>query len=429
MLNVKLFSKNGNAMNFQSPSLRVAIVASSLRLAGAEKQTFYQARALHRAGIEARLFHLGSDGHYLGALRQAGVPLRQIYMPDKPWLMLAKLTGDLQQLRPQIVLAAQFSDLLYAIAAGRLCGALTLGGVRSDGFYELNGHGRTSSWMIHLAHGLVANSACARQNLISRGIHPGKINVLPNVIDLREFDRQMAQPLTVSLPPGRILATAVGSLHPCKRFDRFLEALALARRREPALTGVIAGRDCGVKAELQARAKELGLTPDNVIFAGEVGNVPALLARSALLALTSDYEGFPNVILEAMSARLPVLSVPAGDASHIVKHGQTGYVMEPDDVRSMAAFMIQLAQSPVTRKELGEAARKRVEQEYNSKSLAERLVAVFHDFACQHQKNTLCELLEHGVRASTSEAAASIEPQNSMTVTPSLERNLQSVSK
>lgn len=404
-------------MNFQSSSLRVAIVASSLRLAGAEKQTFYQARALHRAGIETRLFHLGGGGHYLGALTQAGLPLRQIYMPNQPWLMLAKLTGDLQQLRPQIVLAAQFSDLLYATAAGRLCGALTLGGVRSDGFYELNGHGRASSWMIHLAHGLVANSARARQNLISRGIHPGKINVLPNVIDLREFDQRMAQPSTVSLPSGRIFATAVGSLHPCKRFDRFLEALTLARRREPALAGVIAGADCGAKTDLQARANELGLTPDDVIFAGEVSNVPALLARSAMLVLTSDYEGFPNVILEAMAARLPVISVPAGDASLIVKHGRTGCVVEADDIRSMAAFMIQLARSPATRKEFGEAARKRVEQEYNSKSLADLLVAVFHGFACQHQKHTLCELLEHGVRASTSEAAVSIKPQSGVTVT------------
>lgn len=416
-------------MNSQYSSLRVAVVASSLRLAGAEKQTFYQARALHRAGIEVRLFHLGGGGYYLDALRQAGVPLRQIFVPNKPWLMLAKLIGDLWQLRPQIVLAAQFSDLLYATAASRLCGALTLGGVRSDGFYELDSHGRVSQWLTHLAHGLVANSTRARQNLVSRGVHPGKIAVLPNVIDLREFDQRMAQPPGISLPLGRIIATAVGSLHPCKRFDRFVNALALARRSEPALTGVIAGADCGAKAELQAKANALGLTPDDIIFAGEVGNVPALLAKSAMLTLTSDYEGFPNVILEAMAARLPVISVPAGDASYIVKHGRTGYIVETDDIRNMAAFMVQLAQSPAMCREFGETARKRVEQEYNSKSLTDRLVAVFHDFASQHQKYSLCELLERGTyAASTSEAAGTLKPESGMNAGSFLEHNLQTIS-
>lgn len=416
-------------MNFQLPSLRVAIVASNLKRGGAEKQTFYQARALHRAGIEARLFHLGDDGHYLGALRQAGVPLRQIYVPNKPWLMLAKLTADLRQLRPHIVLAAQFGDLRFA-AAGRLCRALILGGVRSDGFYELNGHGRISRWMIHLTDGLIANSTRARQNLASRGVHPGKIALLPNVIDLWEFDQQMAQPSAISLPPDRILAVAVGSLQPCKRFDRFLEALALARRREPALSGVIAGRDGGAKADLQAKANELGLTPDGVLFAGELGNVPALLARSAMLTLTSDYEGFPNVILEAMAARLPVISVPAGDASHIVKHGRTGYIVETDDTGSLADFMVQLAQSPTTRKKLGEAGRRHVEQEYNSKSLADRLVAVFQDFACQRQKHALYELLERSVHAtSASELSGSHDSGSGVTTAPPVERGLQSVFK
>lgn len=391
-------------MNPSLQHLRVAIVASSLRLAGAEKQTFHQARALHRAGIATRFFYLGGGGHYESVLRQTGVPLRQIYHPNKPWLMLARLISNLWRWRPHIVLAAQFGDLLYAAAAGRLCHALTLGGVRSDGFYELESHGRWSRRLIRLAHGLVANSNRAGRNLVSRGIPPEKIAVLPNVIDLADFDRRSAQASDAVLPPNRIVAAAVGSLHSCKRFDRFLEALALARRREPALAGVIAGTDCGAKAELQAKASALGLSAPDLVFLGEVGNVPALLARAAFLVLTSDYEGFPNVILEAMAARLPVISVPAGDASLIVQPGKTGYVVEMDDTRGLAAFMVELAQSPATCRNFGEAGRKCVEQEYNDESLAGRLAAIFQNFARQQRRYSLCELLEHGVTAKHPEA-------------------------
>src|SRR5438034_4550504 len=124
----------------RSRSLRVALVTSSLRLAGAEKQTVYMARALVQTGIDARLFYLGGGGHYETVLQQIGVPIIQIYAPNRPWLILARLIGALCLLRPHIVLVSQFGDLVHGGTAGRLCNALTLGGVRSDGWYELNAH-------------------------------------------------------------------------------------------------------------------------------------------------------------------------------------------------------------------------------------------------------------------------------------------------
>jgi glycosyltransferase involved in cell wall biosynthesis len=375
--------------------LRVALVASSLRLGGAEKQTAYIARALFEAGVDVRFYYLGGGGHYEAVLWQTGVPVRQIFNRNKPWKILVKLIRALRRLQPHIVLVNQFGDLRYGAIAGRCCNALLLGGVRSDGWYELRSHGCLSRLMLRLTHGLIANSQHARQTLVSQGVKPEKIEVLPNVIDLPDFDARRAQPLMKTfLPPERVFVAAVGSLHPCKRFERFLEALALARRSEPALAGFIAGADLGAKAVLQQRATALGLGPEDVRFIGECHNVPALLARSAMLALTSDTEGFPNVILEAMAARLPVITTPAGDAAMVVHHGRTGFVVPPDEARDMAEFMIKLAQSPLMRKEMGEAGRKRAEQEYNHESLANRLLGIFHHFAGQHQRTALLELLE-----------------------------------
>jgi len=384
-------------MNTQSRQLRLAMVASSLRRGGAEKQTVYIARALHNAGVDLRFFYLGCGGHYETVLREIGVPLRQIYYPNQPWKILAELIKALRQLRPGMVLVNQFGDLHYGAAAGRCCNALILGGVRSDGWYELRIHGCLTRLMLRLAHGFVANSHRARRTLAFQGVEPQKMEVLPNVIDLREFDARSALRFSDSLPAGRILVAAVGGLHSCKRFDRFLEALALARHSEPALAGVIAGADFGARAALEERAKALGMTPSDLIFLGECDRVPALLARIAMLVLSSDYEGFPNVILEAMAARLPVITTPAGDASLVVQHGKTGYVVECDDTEGMAAFMIRLARSPSMRMNLGEAGRRRVEQEYNYESLSERLVAIFRRFADRQRNASLLQMLERGV--------------------------------
>src|ERR1043165_9782693 len=227
--------------------MRIALIASSLRLAGAEKQFSYAARILCSAGINARVFYLGAGDHFETILTDAGVPLRRIYNHGQPLRMLLCLIKKFAALNPDVVLASQFGDLLFAGLAGRLCGALVLGGVRSDGFYELRTSGRRSGLMLKLSHGLIANSQRAKDNLISMGIDGARIAVIPNVIDVAQFDEKMSAPLATAAWDNRIPISAVGSLQLCKRFDRFLDGLALARQREPSLLGIIAGEDLGEK--------------------------------------------------------------------------------------------------------------------------------------------------------------------------------------
>jgi len=133
-----------------------------------------------------------------------------------------------------------------------------------------------------------------------------------------------------------------------------------------------------------------------------------------MLVLTSDYEGFPNVILEAMAARLPVLTTPAGDAALIVQHGQTGFVVQPDDAPSLANSIVKLAQSPPLRVEFGEAGRQRVEQEYDHESLADRLFGIFRRFAGQQQRTALFELLERSVPNRTTTLADAMPAESSV---------------
>src|SRR5258705_13122270 len=194
--------ENVSEMGTRGPRLRVALVASSLSLGGGEKQTVYIARALLDAGIDARLFYLGSGGHYEVVLQQIGVPTLRIYTANRPWIILAGLIRTLRRFRPHIVLMNQFGDLAYGIIAGRCCHALTLGGIRSDGLYELNVRGNLSRWLFRLGHGCIANSYHAKENLTCRGVKSCKIEVLPNVIDLQDFDAQRALPLGIPLPPN-----------------------------------------------------------------------------------------------------------------------------------------------------------------------------------------------------------------------------------
>ena len=296
--------------------------------------------------------------------------------------------------RPHIMMAGQFGDVIHAGIAGRVSGALTIAGVRSDGFWEMNTYRRRIWLMRRLPQALVANSYKARENLSSLGINPQCVKILTNVIDLQDFDSRSAQPISIPVEPGRIVVAAIGRLNRDKRFDRVLDAVALARNSVPPVTCLIVGKDRGAKAPLEERARALGLLRDRLVFMGESDNVPALLKQSHMLLHSSDYEGFPNTILEAMAARLPVITTPAGDAPRLVENGRTGYVVDFDDTNGMGERILQLARSAELRRQLGEAGRQRVEEHHSFPRLSNRLFGIFHTLAVQQQRKVLLPILK-----------------------------------
>ena len=102
-----------------------------------------------------------------------------------------------------------------------------------------------------------------------------------------------------------------------------------------------------------------------------------------MLVLSSDHEGFPNVVMEAMAARLPVVSTPAGDAGVLVDDGRTGFVVPFDDANAMADRMVRLARSSDLRRQFGEAGRARVEHHHAYDRLITHLLRTYRAIASQ----------------------------------------------
>jgi len=220
-------------------------------------------------------------------------------------------------------------------------------------------------------------------------------HIVPNVIDLVDFDAQaLAVRPIIRRSESPVLVTAC-TLANRKRVDRFLAALSLARRSMPQLRGIIIG-DGPERSNLEALAGECGLLPDGVQFLGRSQAVPAILRQADIFLLTSQHEGFPNVLLEAMAARLPVVTTPAGDAGRVVEHDATGYVVSFDDIDGMARRLLQLATSPPLRRQLGDAGRARVERSYSYTGLASCLLETYRGIAEQQRnRRALTACLSH----------------------------------
>jgi glycosyltransferase involved in cell wall biosynthesis len=370
-------------------SLRVALLAGTLGPGGAEKQLVYMARTLRETNVSVRVYSLRRDEFYETALRRLNVEPTWIGTHDAPLLRLGAFVRALRTYRPHIIQSAHFFANLYVALAARVFGAVHIGSIRNDAVYDVEDAGRWASWLIRLPGSIIANSETALNNLKALGVRAAKCHVVPNVIDLAEFDAQANTPCPIRLRMESPVVVAVSTLARRKRLDRFLAALVLARQRMPQLRGVIIGGG-PERATLERLATEQGLLPDGLQFLGRSESVPVLLRQADIFLLTSDHEGFPNVLLEAMAARLPVVTTPAGDAGHVVKDGVTGYVVSFDDVEEMTRRVLQLASSVSLRRRLGDAGRQHVEQSYGYSGLAQRLLATYRAIAeQQHHRGAL----------------------------------------
>jgi glycosyltransferase involved in cell wall biosynthesis len=339
------------------------------------------AQSLYQHGIDVRVFCLTRGEVYEAVLRAAGIEVTYIGRHDNPLLRLLTLTTALGAYRPHIVQSTHFYTNLYAAGAGRVWRALTIGAIRSNVYYEMNENGRWGPWLLRMPAVLIGNSQMAKDN--AQMFASKRVHVLSNVIDLDAFDQQAEQKSTDLWSGGPAGALLVARLVPVKRVERFLQALARVRSQGCLLRGVIVG-DGPSRPELEALAVSLGLcNQDGVRFLGMRDDVPALLRQGSMFVLTSDNEGFPNVVLEAMAAGLPVITTPAGDAGVIVQNGLTGYIVPFDDIDALANHMARLAESSELRQQFGIAGRQRAEDSYGLATLAERLLSLYH--AAAHQ--------------------------------------------
>jgi glycosyltransferase involved in cell wall biosynthesis len=186
--------------------------------------------------------------------------------------------------------------------------------------------------------------------------------VVRNGLDIQAFD-QAAHHQALGLPPGPFVVTVANS----NRFKApgllvLVEAAATVREQMPDVRFVLVG-DGPERDRIAEAARGLGLV-DRFLCVGSRGDVPAILARSVILALPSLAEGFPNVILEGMAAGKPVVATHTGGVPEAVVDGETGVLVPPGDPRALASAILAILRDPVRAKAMGSAGRDRVVREF-----------------------------------------------------------------
>lgn len=177
--------------------------------------------------------------------------------------------------------------------------------------------------------------------------------------------------------PGRspVLLTMVARFEPQKDHASLLRALAQLTRHPWRLDLIGEGPLLGRTRDLTAK---LGVS-DRVRFLGQRGDVAARLAESQAYVLSSNWEGFPRSILEAMRAGLPVVASDVAGVSEAVEDGSTGFLVPRGDSDAWRLRLDQLLTDPALRARLGAGSRERYEQHFTFDRTLERTLAVYRE--------------------------------------------------
>lgn len=357
---------------------KVLFVIFDLGGGGAERQLLGLLRRLDRRRFEPHLAVFALTGRERELL-PPDVALHAIDTRGRPrsLFLVPQLARLIAALRPDRILSFLWSVNLITIAAASLCrraprviaSERTYLGLSIARYPLIAVRRRLLRWLYPQAGTITAVSRAVADNLVEEfGVPRERIVVIHNGVDVAALGELMREPPAPAVPASYILGA--GGLNPTKNFALLLQAFALLRD-ETGLMLVILG-DGPERPALERLAGELGLG-GRVLLPGAVDNPFAFMARARLFVLCSRFEGFPNVILEAMACGAPVVATasPSG-IQEVVEHGVTGLLAPPDDPDALAAAMrLLLADAPL-RARCVENARRVVSDAFTLESVVRR---------------------------------------------------------
>ncbi len=344
--------------------LKVTFIAGTLGQGGAERQLFYLLKALVESGAQPNLLCLTTGEYWEPHIKGLGVPVIWIGQSANKLARLAQIIKVLRAEKPEILQSQHFYTNLYVACAARALNIREIGAMRNNGETEVQANGKLLGRLSLRAPRIIAaNSRAALRYAAQMGVPAERLNFLPNVVCCKQFS-----PLTgFERRPLRLVFA--GRLVKQKRLDRLLSVIAhLHLRRKKDIRAYLVG-DGPLKSELESRAAALGLLPDVVTFSGAAGNMAAVYQQSDMAVLSSDWEGTPNVLLEAMASGLPVVATRVGGIPDIVRHGETGFLVEPGNEEAMVDALASLIDDADLRTRMGAQARRFVLENHSTERL------------------------------------------------------------
>ena len=290
----------------------------------------------------------------------------------RPWV---RFTRHLRSRPVDILHAHTFGSNLWASALGRIARTPVVIATEHTWSYEgqparafLDRHvvGRSSAFVA------VSERDRARMIEIER-VPAGVIRVIPNGYIGAAAPSAPALASLLASPPEGLVVGAVAGLRPQKRLDVLIRAFGLARSSFPGAQLVLIGEG-SERGALEALVGSLGLQ-GAVTFLGRRADAVGLMAQLDVFALSSDFEGSPLSVIEAMWWSRPIVATGVGGVPELIVDGESGLLTPAGSVDALAAALGRVLGDAGLRAQIGARARERAVGEFGF----ERCVSAWQD--------------------------------------------------
>jgi len=208
-----------------------------------------------------------------------------------------------------------------------------------------------------------------------------KFSLVYHGVNLKDF-QPVSNPGTSS-PPNGPLILSVGRLVEKKGFQDLLEALFIVKKSGEDFWCTIYGAGPLAK-QLEEWIEKHGMTGEVSLKGDRTQQELIPLYQNATLFILTpvqtddgDRDGIPNVLVEAMAVGLPVITTAVAGIPELVEHNLNGLLYQPHDVGGISSGIIELLRTPEKRRQLGEAASKKVMEQFDVAQAAKRLKTLF----------------------------------------------------
>ncbi|MDO5484206.1 MAG: glycosyltransferase family 4 protein, partial [Desulfovibrionaceae bacterium] len=342
--------------------LNILFLLEDLCYGGTQRQTLELARRLDRTRFLPSMLTLTGPTDLDAEARQAGVDLFHLGK-DRAWapFFFWRLGGALRRAAPDILVPCTALPNIWGRIWGNILRLPVVLGTCRGGGAPLKQHERL---LWRLTRHMICNSEALRDVLQGLGVPEGHISYIPNGVNTEYF-----RPGLTPLPARRPLLLCVARLVKDKDHLTLLRAFERIVRHYPEACLRLVG-DGPEEAVLKRWAEEHP-AGRQIEFVPGGADMRAHYAEGSVFVLSSQREGQPNVILEAMSAGLPVCATAVGGIPRLVEEGASGLLSPAGDAGALAENCLRLLKQPALAEQFGNAGRRRVEQYHSFQVMVE----------------------------------------------------------
>lgn len=357
--------------------VRVAHIIGSTGVYGAERWILAQMGQLDRDRAQVSIINLVDQretrSHIVVEAQKRGYSAHDFYTGGRANLVAAMRLGrTAREKRYSILHSHGYKSDILGLIAGRIAGIKVVStphGWSKENDKKLMLYEKLGKASLKLMDHVCPLSLALYNDLRLAGIQESKITLISNFVDIEEIDAARAQPATV----GKRRIGFIGQFIDRKGIEDLVEAFFLLGRSDCEL--VLVG-DGPCREKILRLVRSRNETPP-VHFVGYSPRRLEYLKSFDLFVLPSLLEGIPRCIMEAHSARVPVIGTDIDGIRDLVLHDQTGLLVPPRDPNLLSRAILRLLNSPELGAKLAAAGRKIVENKFSAWQTARQYESLY----------------------------------------------------